>query len=347
MMVFPMSFIWPSMLISLVFVPLLAAQYARLQRRRRQSMEKYDNLWLVQGAGSQAPGIRPPGIRRHIPPALFLAGLAILLIAMARPQAVVSLPRIEGTVLLAFDVSGSMAADDVKPSRMEAAKNAARAFVLSKPENVQAGVVAFSDNGFSIQSPTKDRNALIEAINRLEPERGTSLAHGILASLNVIAAGKGQLPQENEPGASDDRSAPQEVEEAPQDSSTIIVLITDGENTAPPDPLEAAQAAANRGVRIYTIGIGSVTGATINVEGFTVHTQLDEATLQQISQMTGGIYSRAENEEDLRAIYENLTPQLVIKEQNMEVTALFAGASLLILLLGGVFSWLWFNRLPV
>ena len=128
-------------------------------------------------------------MRRHIPPALFLAGLTILIVALARPQTVVSLPRVEGTVILAFDVSGSMAADDMKPTRMEAAKAAARDFVQRQPPSVQIGVVAFSDNGFSVQVPTNDQDAILAAINRLTPQRGTSLANGIRASLNAIAVG--------------------------------------------------------------------------------------------------------------------------------------------------------------
>jgi Ca-activated chloride channel family protein len=129
-------------------------------------------------------------------------------------------------------------------------------------------------------------------------------------------------------------------------TSASIVLLTDGENTAPPDPFEAAQAAADRGVRIYTIGIGSAAGTILHVNGFTVHTQLDEATLQQISQITGGAYYNAEDEEDLRKIYADLAPQLVVKSEKMEITSILAGVSILILLVGSAFSLLWFSRLP-
>ncbi|HLE30515.1 MAG TPA: VWA domain-containing protein, partial [Anaerolineales bacterium] len=129
-------------------------------------------------------------------------------------------------------------------------------------------------------------------------------------------------------------------------TSAVIVLLTDGENTVSPDPLAAAQAAADRGVRIYTVGVGSAAGATLHIEGFTIHTQLDEAMLQRISLLTDGAYSNAESEQDLRTIYENLDPQLVIKPEKMEVTSIFAGASILMLLIGGAFSLLWFGRLP-
>src|ERR687884_774828 len=171
-----MSFIWPAMLVFLLLLPLFLVLYA--------------SLGLVQGAAG-----RGPGARRHIPPALFLAGLTILLIALARPQTIVSLPRVEGTVILAFDVSGSMAADDLKPSRMEAAKAAARDFVQRQPATVQIGVVAFSDGGLAVQAPTNDQAAILAAINRLAPQRGTSLGQGILMALNTIEAAKQPGPR--------------------------------------------------------------------------------------------------------------------------------------------------------
>jgi Ca-activated chloride channel family protein len=129
-------------------------------------------------------------------------------------------------------------------------------------------------------------------------------------------------------------------------TSAVIVLLTDGENNESPDPLAAAQTASDRGVRIYTVGIGSAVGTTLHINGFTVHTQLNEAMLKQISQLTDGSYYNAENEQDLRKIYDNLDPQLVIKPEKTEVTSVFAGASILVLLIGGTFSLLWFNRLP-
>src|SRR5690349_4723289 len=135
-----MSFLWPVMFLTLLFIPLLAWLYVRLQRRREQLRASYGSLGMLQGALG-----RGPGGRRHVPPALFLAGLAILLAGLARPQAEVSLPRAEGTVILAFDVSGSMAAEDLQPNRMEAAKVAAREFVERQPLSIQIGVVAFSD----------------------------------------------------------------------------------------------------------------------------------------------------------------------------------------------------------
>jgi Ca-activated chloride channel family protein len=328
------------MLFLLLLVPLFVLLYLRLQQRRRQFAASYGTLGLVQ----EAAGGRL-GLRRHIPPALFLIGFVLLLFALARPQTVVSLPRVEGIVILAFDVSGSMAADDLTPTRMEAAKAAAREFVQHQPASVQIGIVAFSDGGFTVQVPTNDQEVTLATINRLTPQRGTSLGHGILASLNAIAADAGQAPQISNNLTPTPLPTPTPVPEGVY-TPAVIILLTDGENNEDPDPLAAAQTAADRGVCIYTVGIGSAAGTILHVNGFTVHTQLNEAMLQQISQLTDGMYYNASNEEELRTIYENLDPQLVIKPEKMEVTSIFAGASILVLLAGGGFSLLWFSRLP-
>jgi Ca-activated chloride channel family protein len=336
-----MSFIWPAMLFSLVLIPLLVVFYVRLQNRRRQLAANFSRLWLREGV--QAPG---PGWRRHISPLFFLAGLSLLLMALARPQAVVSLPKVEGTVILAFDVSDSMAADDLKPTRMDAAKAAARNFIDKQPIGVQIGVVAFSDNGFSVQVPTYDQTAILAAIDRLEPTRGTSLATGIQASLNTIA-GMNAIPTPQ--FYSNVTPAPTPIPTplpSGSYSQAVIVLLTDGENNLSPDPLAAAQAAAERGVRIYTVGIGSPAGTTLQVEGFMVHTQLDEALLKQISAVTEGAYYNAGSTEDLLKVYDNIESQLVIKPEKTELTSILAGAGLVILLAGGAFSLIWFGRLP-
>ncbi len=336
----PMSFIWPAMLFLLLFVPFLVVWYIRVQRQRRQLAASHGSPWIVSG-----PSGREPGGQRHIAPLFFLLSLTILIVALARPQTVLSLPRIEGTVILAFDVSGSMAADDFKPTRMEAAKSAARDFVERQPTTVQIGVVAFSDGAFAGQVPTGERQAILAAISRLAPQRGTSLGNGILAALNTIAQG-GKQSQSLYSNLTP--TPPLTPTPMPKGTYTnaVIVMLTDGENNAPPDPLDAAQVAADRGVRIYTVGIGSAAGTTLHINGFTVHTQLNEPMLQQIAALTGGMYYNAENEQDLHTIYDNLSPQLVIKPEKTEVTAIFAGIGILGLLIGGTISLLWFGRLP-
>ena len=333
-----MTFIWPTMLLSLLAMPLFILFYLRMHRRRRLAAS-YAGLGLGQEGG----------LRQHVPAGILMVGLTLLLVAMARPQAVVHLPRVEGTVLLVFDVSGSMAAGDLEPTRLEAAKAAAVAFLEHQPEGVQVGVVAFSDNGFIVQAPTDDQEAILSTISRLAPERGTSLANGILASLNLLATMNSQptphLYTDRTPAPPSEATTPIPVPAGAQ-TPAVLLLLTDGENNEDPDPLEAAQAAADRGVRIYTVGIGSAAGTTLEVNGFVVHTQLDEETLQQIARRTGGSYYNAGNKEDLRTIFQTIDPQLAIKPQEMEVTSLFAGASIAALLLGAALSLLWFSRVP-
>jgi Ca-activated chloride channel homolog len=337
-----MSFIWPAMLLLLVAIPLGVLGYVALDRRRARRAAA---VGLAEASG---PDGRPRvgRIRRRIPGILIVAGLTVLVIGLARPESVVSLPRVEGTVILSFDVSGSMAANDMDPTRMEAAKTAARAFVERQPTSIMIGVVAFSDSGFSIQVPTNDQALVLAAIDRLEPERGTSLARGILTSLSTIAAAEA----DPEAGYYTDGSAGPTPEPTPVPEGTYgsaaIILLSDGENTQRPDPLEAAETAADQGVRIHTVGIGSVEGVTLEVEGFQVHSQLDEAMLQQIADATDGTYQAAGDPDELNAIYESIDTRLVIRPEAMEVTSLFAGAGVLLLLIGGVASLLWLGRLP-
>jgi len=334
-----MSFIWPVMLYSLFAIPLGVVLYLILQQRRRQFAARYGSFGLLSGSTGLS-------LRRQIPPFFFLIGLTLLTLALARPQMVVSLPRQAGTIILAFDVSGSMAAKDVDPTRMEAAKAAAQDFVQHQPPTVQIGVVAFSDNSFMVQTPTNDQAAVLAAINRLTPQRGTSLAHGILASLNAIAASTEPQPDEI---YSDLLLTPTPTPTPlPKGIHTpaVIVLLTDGENNEPPDPLEAAQTAADRGVRLYPVGLGSLTGTTLDINGFTVYTQLDEAMLQQLAQITEGTYYTAQSEKDLRSIYADVGSTLIFKPEQTEITSILAGLGLLVLLMGGMFSLWWFNRLP-
>lgn len=335
-----MSFIWPTMLVLLVLIPLFVLLYALAQRRRRRLVARYGSFGIVQSASG-----RGVGKRRHIPPAFFLTGLTILLISIARPEAAVSLPRLEGIVILAFDVSRSMGADDVEPTRLEMAKTAAQAFVAKQPSSVQIGVVAFSDSGLAVQSPTSNREAILAAIQRLQPQLGTSLGQGILSALKTIAVASGEdiesLARENQ--APMPETPPSQQERA---TPAVIVLFSDGDNNSDPDPLDVAQTAAERGVQIYTVGLGSPTGADLEVEGFTVHTQLNEETLQQIAQQTDGTYFNVTRLEDLQAIYNSVETQLVVKPEKTEITALFAGVGLLLLLVGSIGSLLWLSRVP-
>ena len=339
-----MSFIWPPMLLTVALIPIGVLLYRILDRRRHRRLATYGGSGLAQGITR-----RPAGARSRVPVALILVGLTVMTLAMARPQAVVSLPREEGTVILAFDVSGSMAATDLTPTRMDAAKAAAKDFVARQPSSVTIGVVAFSDSGISVQTPTNDQATVVSAIDRLAPQRGTSLAQGIDASLKAIAVAEaGPYANNYYSNASPAQSAAPTPTPVPAGyhAPAVIVLLSDGENNENPDPAAAAQTAADQGVRIYTVGIGSAAGATLDINGFKVFTQLDQAMLQQVSAVTGGTYYGATDAQQLRSIYDNLDTQLVLQPQLTEITAVFAGFGVLMLLSGALASLAWLGRMP-
>jgi len=337
------SFIWPTMLLLLAAIPLGALLYRMREGRRRQRISELGNM-RVGSAGTVALGRTTLG--RRIPAALMLAGLTALVLALARPQSVVSTPRFEGTVILSFDVSGSMAADDMAPTRMEAAKAAARSFVARQPPSILTGVVAFSDSGFSMLVPTGDQAQVLAAIDRLDPERGTSIARGILTSLTAIAAADRDPAEGFYTNRSPDPVTLPDVVPAGTYVPAAIVLLTDGENNQRPDPLEAAQAAADRGVRIFTVGIGTAAGTTLEVEGFKVHSRLDEPSLQRIAELTGGAYYTATDAVQLDGIYQSIETRLVLRPEATEVTSLFAGLGVVLLVFGGLAGLLWLGRLP-
>ena len=336
-----MSFIWPPMLLTLTLIPIGVWLYRMVDRRRRRILETRGGLGFAQGTTR-----RPSGARGRIPSVLIVVGLTVMTFALARPQAVVSLPRQEGTVILAFDVSASMGATDLKPTRIDAAKAAAKAFVERQPASVTIGVVAFSDSGVSVQTPTNDQATVLSAIDRLTPQRGTSVGQGIQASLKVISVVEAGPWVDYYTNSTPAPTASPTPVPAGTHAPAVIVLLSDGENNESPDPIAAAQTAANMGVRIYTVGIGSAAGTTVNLNGFQVFTQLDQATLQQVSQVTGGTYFGATDAQQLHSIYDNLDTQLVLSPQMTEITALFAGLSLLLLVAGGLTSLIWLGRLP-
>jgi len=282
--------------------------------------------------------------RRHIPALIFLLGITILVFSLARPQATVSLPKMEGTVILTFDVSGSMVADDAEPTRMEAAKTSAIEFVKRQPSSVLIGVVAFSDGGIAVQSPTDKRESTIATIERLVPRRGTSVGNGMLVALNTIAVDAGDPPIIN----TNRLSTSEEPLPAPQGwyPSSVIVLFSDGENNENPDPAVVSDLAVDLGVRIYTVGVGTALGTTINVDGMTIQSQLDEAMLQYIATTTGGGYYNAGEEDQLDRIYRDLQPKLSIKPEELELTSIFAGFGIIIFLIGGMLSMRWFGHVP-
>jgi Ca-activated chloride channel homolog len=334
------SFAWPLALLLVALVPVGVLAYRAIERRQRRRMEAFGGL------GAARVTSRHGGIRQRVPAVLFLIGLTVMTIALARPQGVVDVPREEGTVILAFDVSGSMAATDLAPTRMEAAKVAARSFVERQPASVIVGVVAFSDAGVAVQQPTNDQATVLAAIDRLAPERGTSVGQGILASINAIAvAAAGPTVDYYSNRSPAPTPSPSPVP-AGTHAPAVIVLLTDGENNESPDPIAAAQQAADQGIRIYAVGVGSAAGTTLDLNGFRVHTQLDATTLQQIAQVTDGTYYGADDAQSLRSIYDHLDTRLVVRPEQIELTAVLAGASLAIMAVGALWSLAWLGRLP-
>ena len=328
-----MSFIWPWVLVSLLALPVCVYVYVRLQRRRREDAASLGALGSVrEGVSTLA------GRRRHVPPIIFLIGVALLAVASARPQLTLPVPRMEGTVVLTFDVSSSMAADDVEPTRMDAAKKTARALIDRRASGARIGIVAFGESGLVVQPPTDDDEALGATIDRLVPQSGTSLGRGILTALNLVSAESGLGFGEPVP---EDGEAPRGVF-----APSVIVLLTDGENTDPPDPLEAAQMAIDRGVRVYAVGFGTEEGAVLEVDGFNLFTQLNEPVLQEIALQSEGVYFRIEDLEDVPSVYEELETEFVVESREIEVTSAFGGVSALLLLAGGALSLFWFGRMP-
>lgn len=349
-----MQFLWPSALPLLVIIPILVALYVLAQRRRKKYALRYSSVSLVRDALG-----RGPGIRRHIPPFFFLVGLTVLLVALARPYTTVSLLTNEATVILTMDVSGSMRAEDLKPSRLEAAKAAARGFVEKQAANTRIGVVSFAGGAALVQTPTTDKEVVIAAINRLTTARSTAIGSGILTSLDAIAEALGQdVPTARETPLAQGARVPTPTGPTPTPLPkgayvpAIVVLLSDGQNTTGPNPIDAAQQAVNRGVRVYTIGVGTPQGAVLNPGGGGpggfgfFRAELDEVTLRKIAKMTDAKYYYAANEKDLHEIYESLDTTFILKPQQIEVTAMVMAAGAGLIFLGGVLSLLWFNRLP-
>jgi Ca-activated chloride channel homolog len=325
-----MSFASPGMLVLLVLVPLAVAAYVHVARRRSQRAA------TLAAEGFSAS--RAPRKARHVPAALFLTALTVMVVAFARPQMSVGLPHREGIVILAFDVSNSMQATDLKPTRMDAAKAAAKEFVGKQPSTIKIGVVAFNNGALVTQQPTTDRSEALAAIDRLSSTGATSLGQGIFASLSAIAGKPLSLPKD----ASADDVGDIDIGYY---GSAAVVLLSDGENTSGPDAGAVAQLASTAGVHIYPIGIGSTQGTVLQIDGFSVATALDEQTLKQIASVTNGTYFNATDSATLAQIYRNIDLRTVTDPKETEITALFAGVSTLLLLVGGVMSMLWFGRL--
>jgi Ca-activated chloride channel family protein len=322
----------PWMLLVLVLVPAFVVVYVRMTRTRARRAERLAAEGLVL-----SPTARRGRWRRHVPFALFALALALVCFGLARPTVSLALPRLEGTVILAFDVSNSMRAKDVEPTRMDAAKEAATAFVEQQPDTVKVGIVAFGDSALTVLPPTTVREDALAAIRRLSTSGGTSLGQGLFTSLGAIA-GK---PLTIDPEQLGDEGAEIDVGYF---GSAAIVLLSDGENTSEPDPLDIAEIASTAGVPVHTVGLGSAEGTVVEVDGFNVATALDEELLTEIAEVTDGTYSAAADAEALGDVYSSIDLELERVDEPREVTALFAAGGGALLALGAVLSLAWFGR---
>jgi Ca-activated chloride channel family protein len=344
-----MDLLWPQFLLLLGIVPLLIAVYIGMLRRRRVGL-RYSSLALVRVA---LP--RFARWRRHLPFALFLLALTSLILALVRPVQIVTVPTGQATIILALDVSGSMRQRDIQPSRLEAAQAAALSFIQRQKPNTQIGLVAFAGWAELVQPPTTDQEALQIAVESLTTARGTAIGSGILKSLDAIA--------EIDPNVAPSVSDPSRDEQAtpvPKGAFApdIIVLLTDGVATTGPVPVDAAQQAVDRGVRVYTIGFGTAAGSSDfggggffggggggGGRGGGFRRGIDDATLKQIASMTDAKYYEASSAGELLNVFENLPTYLIAKHEVMEISVVFAAAGALLVALALALALRW-NPLP-
>ncbi len=331
-----MSFDAPGNFVWLIVIPAVIYWYVTAQRRKAARAAALAGEGLVvaaSGSTSATPARRRrfTGRWRHLPFALFVLALTLLVVALAKPSTTVSTPRRQGTVILALDVSNSMRATDVKPSRIEAAKAAARAFVNQQPSAVRIGVVAFGDGAVVVQNPTTSHADVNAAIDHASVGGGTSIGQGLLTSLDAIA-GK---PINIDPSALNNDEGKVDVGYY---GGTVIVAFTDGENTSGVDPLNVANVASAAGVRIHTVGVGTEAGTTFQYQGFTIATALNSDELKQLSSLTDGTYHTAGDSGGLSSVSKTIRLHFTIVAQHTEVTALFCAVALGILLIGALAS---------
>lgn len=352
-----MRFLWPEVLWLLLAVPVLIAAYIYALRRKNKAAVRYASLMLLRDALDPRQGIR-----RHVPPALFLLAMIAAIVAAARPSASVTLPSEHMTIILAMDVSRSMLASDVEPNRITAAQAAAKSFIQELPKNVRLGIVTFAGTASVVQTITDNREEMLAAIERFALQRATATGSGLLLSLAQLFPDAGidleaavydsAFSRYGGGGASIDRTRKAGRKEnkdfkpvAPGSyTSGAIVLISDGRRTTGPDPIEAAKMAADRGVRVFTVGFGTRDGGTIGFEGMSFWVRLDEETLKAVANITAGEYFHAASGKDLGKVYQNLNSKFGMERQETEVSALFGAATALLVIAAALLSMLWFHR---
>lgn len=344
-----MFFLWPQYLWLMLALPLLALAYLWLLRRRGKAALRYSNMGVVRTAAHGR------NWRRHLPAALLFIATAVLLLAGSRPVANVPLPWARSQIILAMDVSLSMRVTDVKPTRLAAAQEAAKSFLRDLPKNIEVGIVTFAGSSQVAQAPTLDRAQLTAVVDGFQMQMGTAVGSAIVVSLAELFPDHGldvgeMLFGARQRGRSlDDRGKPPPKEVAPVPpgsyASAAIILLSDGRRTTGVDTLAAAKLAADRGVRIYVVGLGTVGGDAASTEGMPIYLQLDEPTLREVARMTDGEYHYAGTAEQLRVVYEKLGSRMQVHRRETEVTGLLAMAAALLAFTAAGLSVLWFGRI--
>jgi len=326
------TFQWPKMLWLLGALPLAVAYYAMLVRRQRRAAAQFASL---EYSGAAKPDGVLSGLLRVAPPLLMLLALAAFLLAVARPQASLSVPARARTVILAIDVSGSMRASDLKPDRLAAARGAAKAFIDAQPPDAKIGIVSIAATASVTQSPTAKREDLYEALERFQLQRGTALGSGIVIALATLLPEAG-IDVDHHVTEGRTRNAGRAVKPADpvapgSNGSVAIVLLSDGQSNVGPDPLKMARLAADHGVKVHTVGIGTVEGTTLATKGWSMRVRLDEATMKGIAEATNGEYFQAASAAEVTRIYHTLSAQLSMeKKRPVEVSGVLAAIGVLL-----------------
>ena len=331
-----MRFEWPWLLASLLLLPVLVALYVRWQRRRVRYAVRFTNLDLLAGVVRSTPTWR-----RHVPAIMYMTALAALLVSVARPQAVISVPREQATIVLVMDVSGSMAATDIVPTRMFSAQQAAVRFIDKAPSHFEIGLVSFSTSAHVIAPPTTDRDQVRVGLQTLQARGGTAMGEAInagVASTRTPPAGGGN-------GAPANGTGP-----GPDGPPTVLLLLSDGASTIGVSPVEAARQAAGADVTIFTVALGTPGGVVEIADGTGGSRRIpvppDPITLRQVAETTGGRFYNAPTDQDLAAVYDQLGSRIGFVRGEQEITALFSAVAVGLLIVGGVLSLRWLNRFP-
>ncbi len=343
-----MRLIWPEFLWCFVLtLLLLPVAYVWLLRRKQRVTLSFSSISVIRQALGQW------GVwRRHVPPVLLWLGLLLATFGLTRPTAQVTLPADYMTLVLAIDVSRSMLAEDVEPNRMQAAQATVNSFLLELPRNIRVGIVTFAGTAQLVQQVTDNREDLIEAVDRIQVQRGTATGSGLLLALAALLPDSGVNVQSAIYGndfarrttGGEGGGVQRSVVPAGSYANGAIILLSDGRRTHGPDPFAAAKQAAERGVRVYTVAFGTPYGFIPGWDGNNFFTQVDERSLQAVAAITEAEFFRAEDSIVLEQVYKHLSSKFSLESRHTEVTALFAMASVLFILLAAVLSLIWFRR---